>query len=112
MAQERTGSRTLLLGSGGFAAELAAVIHSQPQCGYELVGAVSAQQPAIGWCQGVPILGSAEDLSGIIARTGAIELALPAPVERNLKHLQRLSKESGNSAKLAEVEAELARAHA
>ena len=79
MAQERTGSRTLLLGSGGFAAELAAVIHSQPQCGYELVGAVSAQQPAIGWCQGVPILGSAEDLSGIIARTGAERIIVTLP---------------------------------
>jgi exopolysaccharide biosynthesis polyprenyl glycosylphosphotransferase len=83
MAQERTGSRTLLLGSGAFAAELAAVINAQPQCGYELVGAVSAQAPATGWCQGVPILGTAEDLCGIVARTGAerIVVALPAHSE-------------------------------
>jgi exopolysaccharide biosynthesis polyprenyl glycosylphosphotransferase len=84
MNQDNTGSRTLLLGSGAFAAELAAVINSQPQCGYELVGAVSAQAPATGWCQGVPILGSAEDLGGIIARTGAERIIITLPAKSDL----------------------------
>jgi exopolysaccharide biosynthesis polyprenyl glycosylphosphotransferase len=84
MNQERTGSRTLLLGSGAFAAELAAVINSQPQCGYELVGVVSAQAPTTGWCQGVPILGTAEDLGGIIGRTGAERIIITLPARSDL----------------------------
>lgn len=84
MNQERTGSRTLLLGSGAFAAELAAVINAQPQCGYELVGVVSAQAPTTGWCQGVPILGTAEDLGGIIGRTGAERIIITLPARSDL----------------------------
>jgi exopolysaccharide biosynthesis polyprenyl glycosylphosphotransferase len=84
MAQERTGSRTLLLGSGAFVAELAAVINAQPQCGYELVGVVSPQAPATGWCQGVPILGNAEDLCGIVARTGAERIVVALPTQSDL----------------------------
>src|SRR5690349_17600630 len=84
MNQERTGSRTLLLGSGTFAEQLAAVINSQPQCGYELVGVVSAQAPTTGWCQGVPILGTADDLAGIIARTGAERIVVTLPARSDL----------------------------
>jgi exopolysaccharide biosynthesis polyprenyl glycosylphosphotransferase len=84
MTHENTGSRTLLLGSGAFAAELAAVITSQPQCGYELVGIVSAQAPAIGWLQGVPILGTTEDLNSIIIRTGAERIIVTLPSKSEL----------------------------
>jgi exopolysaccharide biosynthesis polyprenyl glycosylphosphotransferase len=70
-ARQGSGSRTLLLGSGTFAAEMAAAMKARPQCGYELVGVVSVQATTATSCEGYPILGTAEDLHSIILLTGA-----------------------------------------
>lgn len=79
MNQEYSGSPTLLLGTGAFAAELAAVIQAQPEEGYELVGVVSPQAPASGWFHGLPILGTAEELNSIVTRTGAERIIVTLP---------------------------------
>lgn len=85
MSQEYTGSPTLILGTGAFAAELVEVIQSQPEAGYELVGVVSAQASAGGgWFHGVPVLGTAEELNGIVTRTGVERIIVALPTRSDL----------------------------
>jgi exopolysaccharide biosynthesis polyprenyl glycosylphosphotransferase len=66
--QERSGRRTLILGSGAFAATLAREIEARPQCGYELVGMISSGFGDIS--ESFPVLGTADDLHRIILKTG------------------------------------------
>jgi exopolysaccharide biosynthesis polyprenyl glycosylphosphotransferase len=85
MNQEYKGSPTLILGTGTFAAELADVIQAQPEAGYDLIGVVSAQTSAAGgWFNGVPVLGTADDLNSIVSRTGAERVIVALPPSSNL----------------------------
>ncbi|MDY6984285.1 MAG: sugar transferase [Pseudomonadota bacterium] len=85
MSQEYTGSPTLILGTGAFAAELVDVILAQPEAGYELVGVVSAQTSAGGGrFHGIPILGTADELNSIVSRTGAERIIVALPPSSGL----------------------------
>ncbi|MEY4641975.1 MAG: hypothetical protein RLZZ227_1969 [Pseudomonadota bacterium] len=65
---ERSGRRTLILGSGAFAATLAHEIQTRPQCGYELIGMISSSRGDVS--EDFPVLGTADELHRIILKTG------------------------------------------
>ncbi len=66
MAEDKSRSGVLIVGTGRFAQSLIAEISARPQCGYRIVGVVSTTEHRTGLMHGYPILGTVGNLGDII----------------------------------------------
>jgi exopolysaccharide biosynthesis polyprenyl glycosylphosphotransferase len=79
--------RVLLIGSGAIAGNLVQHIQASPQLGYRIVGAVNGKVG--GFVEGVPIIGTPENLPEIIDsyKIDEVIIALPDAPREELTHL-------------------------